>query len=89
MTGITPRAGCTRGVMVGEPARSRRGPGVRIELMVNANRVAAGDHTMFLCANDAEAKARVRELLIGNFGWRDVIDLGEANSPSRFGRVAK
>lgn len=50
---------------------------VNCEVMVNAGRVAAGDHTMFLCGNDAAAKARVRELLTGSFGWRDVIDLGD------------
>jgi len=53
---------------------------VNCELMVNANRVAAGDHTMFLCGNDAEAKARVRELLTDSFGWRDVIDLGDISN---------
>jgi predicted dinucleotide-binding enzyme len=50
---------------------------VNCELMVDANRVAAGDHTMFLCGNDGEAKASVRALLTGSFGWRDVIDLGD------------
>ena len=50
---------------------------VNCEVMVNANRVAAGDHTMFLCGNDKAAKARVRDLLTGAFGWRDVIDLGD------------
>jgi predicted dinucleotide-binding enzyme len=53
---------------------------VNCEVMVNASRVAAGDHTMFLCGNDAAAKERVRELLTGNFGWRDVIDLGDISN---------
>jgi 8-hydroxy-5-deazaflavin:NADPH oxidoreductase len=46
-------------------------------VMVNAGLVAGGDHTMFLCGNDAPAKASVRELLSSGFGWRDVIDLGD------------
>jgi len=42
--------------------------------------VALGDHTLFLCGNDDAAKARVRELLTGAFGWRDVIDLGDMSN---------
>jgi len=53
---------------------------VNCEVMVDAARVAAGDHTMFLCGNDASAKAQVRELLTGGFGWRDVIDLGDISN---------
>lgn len=36
-----------------------------------------GDHDMFLCGNDAEAKATVRTILSDWFGWRHVIDLGD------------
>lgn len=53
---------------------------VNCEVMVDASRVAGGEHTMFLCGNDANAKARVRELLTGSFGWRDVIDLGDISN---------
>jgi len=53
---------------------------VNCQLMVDAARVAAGEHTMFLCGNDASAKARVRELLVEGFGWRDVIDLGDISN---------
>jgi predicted dinucleotide-binding enzyme len=37
-----------------------------------------GDHNVFICGDDDEAKAQVRELL-GDFRWRDenVIDLGD------------
>jgi 8-hydroxy-5-deazaflavin:NADPH oxidoreductase len=37
-----------------------------------------GDHTVFICGNDDEAKSQVRELL-GDFRWKDenVIDLGD------------
>jgi predicted dinucleotide-binding enzyme len=44
-------------------------------VMVDPARVP-GDHTMFLCGNDAAAKATVTELLRA-FGWRDLIDLGD------------
>lgn len=36
-----------------------------------------GDHDMFLCGNDAEAKATVRTILSDWFGWKHVIDLGD------------
>jgi predicted dinucleotide-binding enzyme len=45
-------------------------------LMVAPERVAAGDHTVFVCGNDAAAKASVSELL-RSFGWRDIVDLGD------------
>lgn len=35
-----------------------------------------GDHEVFLCGNDADAKTRVTELL-RSFGWRRVLDLGD------------
>ncbi len=50
---------------------------VNCHLMVDARRVADGDHHMFLCGNDGGAKARVMEILRGWFGWRHVIDLGD------------
>jgi predicted dinucleotide-binding enzyme len=53
---------------------------VNSEVMVDANRVAGGEHTMFLCGNDAGAKASVHELLTTGFGWRDVIDLGDISN---------
>lgn len=45
-------------------------------LMVDPKQLAGGDHTVFLSGNDAGAKAQVSELL-KNFGWRDIIDLGD------------
>jgi predicted dinucleotide-binding enzyme len=45
-------------------------------LMVDPGQVAGGDHTSFVCGDDAEAKARVRGWLAEWFGWRDVVDLG-------------
>jgi predicted dinucleotide-binding enzyme len=45
-------------------------------LMVNPRQLADGDHTVFLCGDDPEAKALVTRLLT-ELGWRDVIDLGD------------
>lgn len=46
-------------------------------LMV-APRMLPGTHHLFLCGNDADAKAEVRKLL-GSFGWADaeMVDLGD------------
>jgi len=44
-------------------------------LMVNPAAIP-GDHDLFLCGNDADAKARVTELL-RSFGWRGILDLGD------------
>lgn len=46
-------------------------------VMVNPAGVGGGDHTMFVCGNDAEARANVTRWLGEWFGWRDVIDLGD------------
>jgi len=45
-------------------------------LMVNPRQLAAGDHTVFVSGNDAEAKKLVTGLL-ESFGHTDVIDLGD------------
>ena len=45
-------------------------------LMVDRAQLAATDHTVFVSGDDAEAKARVSELL-RSFGWSDIIDLGD------------
>jgi 8-hydroxy-5-deazaflavin:NADPH oxidoreductase len=45
-------------------------------LMVDPASLAGGDHTIFVCGNDADAKTTVTELLT-SFGWTDVIDLGD------------
>jgi 8-hydroxy-5-deazaflavin:NADPH oxidoreductase len=46
-------------------------------VMVDPKQVAGGDHSMFLCGNDASAKAQVSTILTEWFGWKDVIDLGD------------
>jgi predicted dinucleotide-binding enzyme len=45
-------------------------------LMVNPNLVANGNHDVFICGNDGEAKTTVTKMLRDWFGWKTVIDLG-------------
>jgi len=51
---------------------------VNCAVMVDPSRVPE-EHAIFVCGNDDDAKARVRELLVA-FGWRDIIDLGGITS---------
>ena len=46
-------------------------------LMVDPSLVGGGDHSMFVCGNDAGAKTEVTRVLKEWFGWKDVIDLGD------------
>lgn len=48
---------------------------VNCEVMENP-RKSGGDPTMFVCGNDPAAKATVTGIL-GSFGWKDVMDLGD------------
>ena len=48
-------------------------------LMVDPAQLAGTDHTVFVSGDDAEAKARVSELL-RSFGWTDIIDLGDIST---------
>ena len=50
---------------------------INANVMVNPLLVAGGDHDVFVSGNDADARARVSELLKRWFGWRSVIDLGD------------
>jgi len=52
---------------------------VNVKLMVNANEVNGGDHHLFICGNDADAKNKVMHLLVDNFNWKagNLIDLGD------------
>ncbi|MBN1204413.1 MAG: NAD(P)-binding domain-containing protein [Myxococcaceae bacterium] len=50
---------------------------VTAELMVNPGKLAGGDHHMFISGNDAGAKATVTEFLKSQFGWKNVVDLGD------------
>ena len=49
---------------------------VNAELMVNPALIP-GNHTVFICGNDENAKTKVTEILSGWFGWKSVIDLGD------------
>ncbi len=49
---------------------------VNANVMVNPGRVA-GDHDLFVCGNDAAAKATVIRLLKDEFGWKNVHDIGD------------
>lgn len=49
---------------------------VNCSLMVNPSLVK-GDHDLFICGNDAPAKAKVVDILKNWFGWKSVIDLGD------------
>jgi 8-hydroxy-5-deazaflavin:NADPH oxidoreductase len=49
---------------------------INCNIMVDPKRVAGGDHTVFVCGNDADAKKNVSELL-GGFGWKHIVDLGD------------
>ena len=44
-------------------------------VMVNPSSVP-GDHDVFLCGNDRQAKEKVTEI-VKSFGWRSIIDLGD------------
>jgi NADPH-dependent F420 reductase len=46
-------------------------------LMVAPNSLADGDHTLFICGNDAEAKTLITTLFTEWFGWRDILDVGD------------
>jgi predicted dinucleotide-binding enzyme len=45
-------------------------------IMVNPSRVP-GEHDVFICGNDAEAKTIATQILKDWFGWKSVIDLGD------------
>jgi predicted dinucleotide-binding enzyme len=50
---------------------------VNAYLMVEPKLLANGDHTMFVCGNDAGAKTTVSNFLREQYGWQDIIDLGD------------
>jgi 8-hydroxy-5-deazaflavin:NADPH oxidoreductase len=49
-------------------------------LMVNPDRLAGGDHHVFVSGDDSRAKERVVNILKTDFGWRHVIDLGDIST---------
>lgn len=50
-------------------------------LMVNPGMVNGGDHNIFICGNNADAKNTVKDIL-KSFGWieKNIIDLGELSA---------
>jgi hypothetical protein len=48
---------------------------MRCTLMVEPSLVS-GDHDVFVCGNDAQAKDTVNEIL-KSFGWKSIVDLGD------------
>lgn len=52
---------------------------VNATLMVEPGALAGGQHTMFVCGDDAAAKATVVALL-ESFGWNDIVDLGDLSN---------
>jgi predicted dinucleotide-binding enzyme len=46
-------------------------------IMVDATRVAGGEHDMFMAGNDKAAKTEVAERLRTWFGWKHIVDLGD------------
>jgi 8-hydroxy-5-deazaflavin:NADPH oxidoreductase len=49
------------------------------QMMIDPKQLAGGNHTVFVSANDPDAKAKVIELL-QSFGWTDIFDLGDIGS---------
>ncbi len=45
-------------------------------LQVNPQILANGDHHIFVSGNDADAKAKITEIL-KSYGWKSIIDLGD------------
>ena len=48
--------------------------------MMNPRQLADGEHHLFVCGNNAEAKAQIINLLANWFGWKHIIDLGDISN---------
>ncbi len=48
-------------------------------LMVDPNKIANGNHNLFICGNNKEAKQKIKDILNENFNWKkeNIIDLGD------------
>jgi predicted dinucleotide-binding enzyme len=54
---------------------------VSASIMVDPGQLAGGDHTMFVCGDDADARDQVAGWLREWFGWKDIVQLaGIANA---------
>jgi len=51
------------------------------QIMINPASINEGNHNVFICGNDAEAKLKVKEIL-KSFGWieSNILDLGDITS---------
>ncbi len=49
------------------------------DVMVNP-KLVPGDHDVFICGNDDDAKSQVTMILMEWFGWKSVIDLGDISA---------
>ena len=56
---------------------------VTAEIMVDPGKIGGGDHVMFISGNDTAAKATVGEFLKTQFGWKDILDLGDITTVAR------
>jgi predicted dinucleotide-binding enzyme len=52
---------------------------INYNLMVDARKVAGGNHNIFICGNDPDAKNKVKHFLVDNFHWtpEGLVDLGD------------
>ncbi len=55
---------------------------INYKLMVDATKVNKGEHHLFFCGNNADAKNKVKHFLVDNFYWKadHLIDLGGIES---------
>lgn len=55
---------------------------VNCHLMVKPSLVNGGDHHIFVCGNDSDAKNKVKHFLVDAFGWKpsNILDLGGMQS---------
>ena len=56
---------------------------VNYKLMVDASIVNDGDHHLFVCGNNPDAKNKVKHFLVDNFNWKPhhFVDVGDIESP--------
>jgi predicted dinucleotide-binding enzyme len=50
---------------------------VTCTVMVDPGKIGGGDHEIFVCGNDAAAKAQVTTILRDWFGWQRIVDFGD------------
>jgi 8-hydroxy-5-deazaflavin:NADPH oxidoreductase len=55
---------------------------VNANVMVNPKLVNNGDHSLFICGDDADAKNKVKHFLVDTFGWKpeNLLDMGGISS---------